>query len=240
MKKSIQWLGLAFCFAAAALLGACGKQGGQADDASAPPTSGGQTQQETLPPAQSAPLPADRETPGLTPDSAALSEAELADWAAYLSGQGVCELFLTPFASPDEIDLSILFYDGLPLSAALTEGERAELEAAVGEIHLDVVKVTAEEIAAQFQLLTGAELTGREIRSRMTGWYYLEDYDAYYHIHGDTAMVKVSCTAGVLDDRDGSVTLTCSLNGDRESVYTVTLAETKDAYRFTALRAGKN
>lgn len=235
MKKRSFLIILAAC-AAAAILSGCKRENGQGGNAVAPSESGELSQMETSP-AESVSSRAPSETAA---DTLALSPAELADWGQYLSGQGVCELFRTPFASPDEINLAVLFYDGLPDGAALAEEERGALEEIAGEIQLDVVKVTAEEIMAQFRALTGAELTAGEVKERMTGWYYLADYDAYYHIHGDTNMVRVSCTAGSIRSEDGSMVLTCYLDEDKETVYTVGLTETKEAYQFAYLLVGEN
>ena len=145
-------------------------------------------------------------------EGAPLTQEELDELSALLSENGVCQLFWSGFTSVDDVDLSQLFYDGAGLEqGALTQGERDELAAQGAELSLDVVKVTTEQIGQVLAERFRATLSEDQIRARLSDWYYLAEYDAYYHCHGDTLMQTVTCTQGTQED--GSLFVTCQAEG---------------------------
>ena len=179
----------------------------------------------TAPPEAEVPLapsaPVDEEDWGT-----AMTEQELNMWEEWFNTRTVCELFGAPFENPGEVSLHQMFYDGVDEGNGYASDEEiAALEAIRGKIYSDVTKVTVADIIGTFYRTFGEELTRKEIGRRLDNWIYLEQYDAYYHIHGDTGWRKVACIAGEYHPEDATMTVTCEVDGN---LYTVGLSENKD------------
>ena len=168
----------------------------------------------------------------------AMTEKELEEWEAWLNTRTVCELFAAPFEHPGEVSLHHMFYDGVDEGNGYASDEEiAALEALRGTIHTDVTKVTVTDIINTFYRTFGVELTRKEIRNRLEYWIYLEEYDAYYDVHGDTEWRQVTCLSGELHPEDATLLLICEVDGQ---TYTVGLSENKDGAIIDYIRWNEN
>ena len=235
---------LMMCVLAAGILAGCGKQNEQ------PPAGSDPSVSESLPvekePEVKVEITEDDPAVPLTPavgeeepaDGYALTAGELKEWEAWLNARTVCELFNIPFESPGEVSLHEMFYNGVDEGNGYAGDEEcAALKAIRGDFHTDVTKVTVDDIINTFYHHFGVELTRKEIERRMEGWHYLKEYDAYYHIHGDTNMRIITCVAGELHPEDATVVLTCQSDNQ---TYTVGLSENKDGCIIEYIRLAEN
>lgn len=243
MKFRNVWMALMACVLAAGLLSGCEGEAEPSPEVSDPVVSASQPQEgakapvvepekktEDLPP-EDVPM---EEKPGEVP----LSKAQLADWEEWLNEPTVRELFHSPFENAGEVKLKEMFYDGVDeVYDSVTEEEWAALEEIRGTIHTGVTRVTVDEIISAFREMFGVELTRKEIAERLEGWAYLEEYDAYYHLHGDTLALRVTCVDGVIDPEDDSVRLTCQADN---KTYTVGLTALKESYIIDYIRLEAN
>ena len=74
---------------------------------------------------------------------------------------------------------------------------------------LDVIKVTVEQVRGLVAERLGVEKVSVDwLRAKMADWIYLAQFDAFYHIHGDTLMRNVTCDSGTWE-ADGSLLVDC-------------------------------
>jgi hypothetical protein len=174
-----------------------------------------------------------------------LTKEELNQAAQWLSQPGVCELFWDGFDDWDDADLSAMLYDGGGLEMSQLEPEElAALEEAAGEAELDVVKLTTAQIDQILQSRLGLSpgyYTLHELQARLldSGWYYLEDYDAFYHIHGDTMRLTISCQSGVRvtgNSWNGLWEVECYSDELGEGTYLALLCPTEDGFELLRIR----
>ena len=83
--------------------------------------------------------------------------------------------------------LSVLFYDLGEDESTLTEEEKAALEEAGVPLDLDVFRLKRDYVETYLQENLWLALSGLEPLADPPGTY-LEDFDAWYQSHGDTAM----------------------------------------------------
>lgn len=148
-------------------------------------------------------------------------------------------LLSSEYDTPEEIDLSRLFYNGFYNSAgdrwSQADGEELALLAELDSeaLYLDVMKVTAEELEAVLQEKLGLGLEETQ-KKGLENFYYMEEYDSYYLIHGDSNFDWCSVTSGTRE-AGGKITLeyTKEYEGGR---WTVTLQETDGGYLFVSNR----
>lgn len=235
------------CVLAAGILTACGKEVEQPPEESEPSVS--ENVPEEKEPEVKVEITEDEPAVSLTPseddvkgtepaDDYSLTARELKEWEAWLNARTVCELFNAPFERPDEASLHEMFYNGVDEGNGYAGDEEiAELKTFLGDFQTGVTKVTVDDIINTFYHHFGVELTRKEIERRMEGWHYLKEYDAYYHLHGDTNMRTVTCIAGELHPEDATVVLTCQSDG---KTYIVGLSENKDGCIFDYIRLAEN
>lgn len=87
----------------------------------------------------------------------------------------------------EEIDLLQLFYNGIGgVSNQVSENEMSRLtELSSDAPYLDIVKVTTDEMDALLQEKLGINLEETQ-KIGLDSFYYLEEFDSYYLIVGDT------------------------------------------------------
>lgn len=144
--------------------------------------------------------------------------------------------FLTNvYGLPNEVNLYELFYNGSGMRDSAGEISKEEMqllkERHIDEIETDLVRVTRKEMNEVLQKYLGISLeeTSKVGLDRM---YYLEEYDAYYMMHGDTNYNRYEFEAGRVND-DGSITLQYH-SIDKGYLYWVTLIESDGSYHFVA------
>ena len=96
-------------------------------------------------------------------------------------------LLSSEYSQPDEINLFELFYNGV--GGAFGEVSEDELsmltELCSDAPYLDIIKITANEMDAFLQEKMGISLAETK-KTGLDSFYYLEQYDSYYLIMGDS------------------------------------------------------
>lgn len=149
----------------------------------------------------------------------------------------ITNMFLTSeYAKPADIDLHYLFYGGVSGngSGQVSQEEKHFLEQEYNiEIMTDVAKVTRiemDDILQKYINLTREETNLININNL----YYLEEYDAFYNVAGDTMMSKYDFEGGWINE-NGTITLQYrDALGNFEETRQVTLREVGGTYHFVS------
>ncbi len=186
------------------------------------------------------------ETVANIPTSKALTQEEL-QWfnekffsSATLDAQGerifnIRNMFLRcEFTSPENIDLGLLFREGLGEYDAVSQEEMELYNKATGnDWALDYSKITLEDMTAIFQENTGLHLS-QTLKVGLDKLVYLEEYEAFYHRHGDTAYLLPEILSGERFS-DGTVKLCYRDKYSRpSSIWRVTLKPAVGTYHFVS------
>lgn len=136
------------------------------------------------------------------------------------------------YNSPEEIDLGVVFRQGLGSYSDVTQ-EEIELYCKVTGKNsgLDFSKITLVEMSDIFYENTGMHLS-QTLKVGLDKLVYLEEYEAFYHCHGDTAYSLYRIEAGQRAT-DGTVTLYYRrFPFEDSSLYKVTLKPAEGTYHF--------
>lgn len=177
--------------------------------------------------------------PGCRTASDALSEEEIAMFNTEFFNGGTNNmnnrLLSSEYSKPDEIDLFQLFYNGAGGALdQVSEDELSMLTELCSEAqYLDIVKVTADEMDAFLQEKLGIGLEETQ-KTGLDSFYYLEDYDGYYLIVGDSNFDWCTVTSGTWES-DSKLTLEYEkeYEGGR---WIVTLQKNDGGYLFISNR----
>lgn len=177
----------------------------------------------------------------LLPEVQALNGDELAyfneeffngDTANNIVGINIRNQFLASlYEKPEDIDLYELFYCGTGTGTTMTQEER-QLVGAIGENGEEICptdKLPVSDIDDILLTHTGLSLADTR-QVGLANFMYLEQYNAYYHTHGDTNyMANVVISAG---EREGGTIRLYYADGDARypgcDWLCVTLAEQED------------
>ncbi|MBD5532894.1 MAG: hypothetical protein HDQ98_11995 [Lachnospiraceae bacterium] len=134
----------------------------------------------------------DQDAAGLTP----LSEEEIQFFTDLIQKMENYGFLLSAYDTPEDVDLGEVFYSGAGIDEAMSDEEiEAYLtERQQEEIYTDCVKVSRERIDAFLRAKLGIGL--EEIRTPFP-WFYLSEFDSYYHEAGDTNYTPYDCVEGV-------------------------------------------
>ncbi|MBQ2901854.1 MAG: hypothetical protein IJE49_08405 [Agathobacter sp.] len=114
---------------------------------------------------------------------------------------------------------------------SVSNAEIQLLEQYYGPCNLDVSKVTIAEMDAALLTYTGLSYE-KTNKVGMNSFYYLEKYDAYYYMAGDTSYSTYDILSGE-KHADGTITLQyCSAHNIPADVYEVTIRKVGDEYQF--------
>lgn len=105
--------------------------------------------------------------------------------------------FLTcEYTSPEDVDLFEIFYNGMEGSSSAVSQEERQLLAQLDPftINSDVIKVTEKEMDSILNTYLGVGLDA--VREPKLPVYYLNQWDAYYWVHGDTNVQHCEVTSG--------------------------------------------
>lgn len=169
--------------------------------------------------------------------SSALSENEIAGFNSgfFNSESDIMNnmLLSSEYGEPGEIDLFQLFYNGINRTTGEISAEELELlaERDSSAPYLDIVKIPAEEMENFLQEKLGIGLEETE-KKGMDQFYYLEKYDSYYVVAGDTNYEQCTVVSGFRESDD-----MLRLEYTRESGedrWEVTLRNGKDGYLFVS------
>jgi len=136
----------------------------------------------------------------------------LSYYTDFLSDRANNRFIRFEFSTKEEIDLSLVFYDGFMLKDSdgeyyyaynISDEERAALkeildnETDYGFMGLDITRVYVPEAIEFLCDMTGYEFSREELGASLNAsghvWIYMENWDSYYHEHGDTAYRLVTC-----------------------------------------------
>lgn len=140
-------------------------------------------------------------------------------------------LLSSEYSQPDEINLFELFYNGV--GGELDEVSENELsmltELCSDAPYLDIVKITANEMDAFLQEKLGISLEETQ-KIGLDGFCYLEQYDSYYLIMGDSHFDWCTVTSGTWESNNKLI-----LKYEKEyegGQWVVTLQKTDEGYLF--------
>ena len=140
-------------------------------------------------------------------------------------------LLSSEYSQPDEINLFELFYNGV--GGAFGEVSEDELsmltELCSDAPYLDIIKITANEMDAFLQEKMGISLAETK-KTGLDSFYYLEQYDSYYLIMGDSNFDSCMVTSGAWESNNKLI-----LKYEKEyegGQWVVILQKTDDGYLF--------
>lgn len=135
------------------------------------------------------------------------------------------------YDNPQAIDFFQLFYNGTGKTTyQITEEEMAKLSELDSEApYLDIVKVTTDDINAFLQEKLGMALEETQ-QTGLDSFYYLEEYNSYYLVHGDTNYNKCTVISGSWES-DDTIRLLYEKENE-EGQWIVTLQKSNDKYLF--------
>lgn len=145
-------------------------------------------------------------------------------------GSGVCMMNMmlsSYYDTAADIDLYELFYNGpTGIQEEVTEAEQT----AIGPVAFEhyPIKTQRTEMDAFLQEYAGVTLDETN-KKNLDQFIYLEEYDAYYLLHGDTNFQRCTVLSGE-KNADGVITLTYEQEGGKKGI--VTLKESGDGYQF--------
>ena len=129
-----------------------------------------------------------------------------------------------------DVNLFELFYCAMGTSSTVTDEERALL-AEHSPSSLDIFKITEDEMNNALVELTGLSFDDTN-RVGLDQFIYLEDFGAFYLVHGDTNYMSVTVLSGIYND-DGSVSLHYTLdNGALNGTVMLSQTETEEEYVY--------
>lgn len=173
-------------------------------------------------------------------DSNALSQEEL-DWfeTSFFNQDEdwMSNMFLSSeYETSADIDLSNLFYGGANGKGGIGEVTEEEVQLLLDSYNiekLDVSKATVDEMNAVLQKYVGLTLDETN-KVDIQALYYLEEYNAYYNVAGDTEYIKCDILDGWINE-DGTITLRyADALSDPASTYEVTLKDVDGNYYFVS------
>ena len=148
-----------------------------------------------------------------------LSTAELKPLEDLFNQADANGLLLSTYADASQIDLSQLFYNGTDSNTEVTEQERKLYAQAmqIEKAELDMTKVTTSQADAYLSKWLGVDLTEMLIGlPDYSGWVYLEEYDAFYFLHGDTNYQKAFFVSGERSENNQLI-IRYTLEGSEET-----------------------
>lgn len=134
------------------------------------------------------------------------------------------------YSNPNEIDLSLLLYDGIGENSEIPQNEISDflLKINMEELQTNLIKLTTSQIKGFLKEKMNYDITNI---SDKLNWKYLSKYDAYYHQHGDTAFLNVYCIDGYkTNDNQYIIILKEDTRYSNNTKYTITLQKQNDNY----------
>lgn len=165
----------------------------------------------------------------------ALSESEIIGFnTGFFNSEGDIMnnmLLSSEYSNPGEIDLFQLFYNGIGSTAEQISTEELDLLTEMNSAaqYLDIVKVTADEMEAFLQEKLGIGLEETQ-KTGLDNFCYLEEYDSYYVIAGDTNLEWCTVVSGIWES-DHKLRLVYTKESE-EGRWEVTLQKAGAGYLF--------
>ena len=141
------------------------------------------------------------------------------------------------YNSPSEIQLLWVFYDGAGIEVPLSQWSDGEAEAVLAatgweEFFNYPTKISAAAANAYLMEKCGAPLSAFN-NGTIPGFHYVESYDAYYSMRGDTNRTYITVESGQIDENGlYIISYTVSDGCLTADKYTVTMRKTAKGYQF--------
>ena len=170
-----------------------------------------------------------------TPQPGTLSKAQLEEIQSFLNDDANNGFVgHNDYTSADEINLNWVFYDGAGISVGIesfsADEERAVLNAMrADEFFNPPIKIKRAD--ANALLLEKCGLSLQDFRDTLYFFDYVESYDAYYIMHGDTNYSHITVVDGMIDQSYNYVVNYCITDSCKQ-IFTVTLRKTDKGYQF--------
>lgn len=171
--------------------------------------------------------------------SKSLSQEEISMFNTDFFNSGVHNmnnmLLSSEYSSPEGINLFQLFYGGMDeVTDQILEDEKVLLTELCSEAsYLDIIKVTTNEMNTFLQEKLGMRLEKTQ-KIGLDDFYYLEEYDSYYLVIGDTNFDWCTVVSGSWEANN---TLVLTYEKEYEGgQWLVTLQKTEDGYFFISNR----
>ena len=157
------------------------------------------TPDSTPPDSGTVPKPSGETEPEAVPAQTPMTEAELKEAEAFLNQDDCYGFLLSDYASPLDADLSQVFYSGAGVAGTLTDEMTASWLKEMGydELYTELTFVSAADVDAVLERRTGCTLAEFRDYGNTTLQGYMEKWDGYFHMAGDTNRIQVSCVSGV-------------------------------------------
>jgi len=138
------------------------------------------------------------------------------------------------YASPDKIDLNAVFYDGAGIGIPSWEWDDEEKQGvldAVGweEYFTTAIKIPRAEADRLLRERLGLSLA--DFDNKIPHFHYVEAYDAYYAMHGDTNLLPITVLDGEIDE-NGVYTVRYASEYASDGIFAATLCRAEEGFRF--------
>ncbi len=167
-----------------------------------------------------------------------INEAQKAEIQAFLNDTANNSFISHNYTSPEKISLYDVFYDGGGIGTTGTvdwsEQEKKDVLAAAEweAFHNPPLKIPRSEVERVLQEKLG--LSQKDVESDLGEHLcYVEAYDAYYALHGDTNYSSVTVTRGKID-QDGRYVIEYTRSTLTEHSGVVTLHKTDKGFQFVS------
>lgn len=141
------------------------------------------------------------------------------------------------FNKVEDIDLNLAFREYNYGKFDETEiADEYRIKYDMGELYQSFSVVSSKEIKETYKKYTGKDISDSEIKSRLVGFNYLQKYDVYCNMHGDTNYQSVKCFNGIKESDNTSV-ITVGYGYDYDKIVpssTLTLKKNGDSYVFVS------
>ncbi len=138
------------------------------------------------------------------------------------------------YNSPEEIDITLVFYDGAGIKIPLNQWAEGESDAVLSAMNLDEFytspfKINYSDADEHLKKNTGLSL--ESFGSKIDRFTFVEAYNAFYTMRSDTNFMTVSVSDGSMDE-NGILKINYTSSFIKDSTFTVTLRKTENGFQF--------
>lgn len=159
-----------------------------------------------------------------------LTEKELKEFEEYFNDMENNGFLVATYENPKEIDLDEVLYVN-SIGKELTKQEENDYmhRMNIEEMYTDCTKYPKSDINNLLKEKLGISLN--DVKTDFT-YVYMQKYDAYFNMHGDTNYLPVKCTSGIINNYG-----MCIVNYKMDTTErTVTMKKENDKYIFVSNR----
>jgi len=158
------------------------------------------------------------------PNGEPLTAEEVAQWQEKLNSAEYIGFMTHMYSEAKYIRLAEVLYNGAGLTHTPDQAEVQTYLTAAGleELYTDLEAISAPELEAYVQEKIGL---GLDEFAAPLGWTYVEEYDSYYFMHGDTNATSVEVVSG--EQLENAVTLEIRSSGGMTEDGILTIVDDK-------------